>query len=531
MNGPFDYIVVGAGSAGCLLANRLSADPRVRVLLLEAGGRGRNPLIRVPMVAGLLYFMPSLNWGYETVPQGGLDGRSLVWPRGRVLGGSSAINGMMYIRGTPADYDQWRQSGLAGWGYEDVLPFFRSFERNVSHADRHFHGHEGELWTERARGENPIYGAWLDSARAAGADLNPDFNGARQEGVGYYDFNIRDGRRVTAATAFLDPIRGRQNLSVITDLQVAKLTFHQRQCTGLLLLDGRELTVKREVILCAGTVNSPQLLELSGIGDGERLQKLGIPVVAHSPEVGRNLQDHLGIYVQHTCTQPVTLYGLMRPDRAIWAGLRDLAAGKGPASSVPLEAGGFLKTRRDLDEPDVHITAVPGLSLATTRLGQMRHGFLTNLYQLRPHSRGTTYIVSPDAGAKPRIDPCYLNDPLDVQCLREGTRLIRSIVGQAPLDPLRGEEIAPGAGVSDDDDDAIDAWVRSSANTIFHPVGTCRMGADERAVVDGALRVRGVESLRVVDASIMPTITSGNTAAPTMMIAEKAASMIRAHDK
>jgi choline dehydrogenase len=527
MNELADYIVIGAGSAGCLLANRLSENPANRVILLEAGGRSWNPLIRVPMMAGLLYFMKSLNWGYETAAQTGLADRRLVWPRGRVLGGSTIINGMMYVRGNRLDYDGWRQRGLTGWGYDDVLPLFRRFERNVSHADPDYHGHDGELWTEKARGESPLYAAWLASAEAAGFARNPDFNGASQEGVGLYDFNIREGRRVSAASAFLDPVRNRPNLRIITDARVARLRFEGRHCTGVELADGQApLRAAREVVLAAGAVNTPQLLELSGIGDPALLRDLGITVVAESPDVGRNLQDHLGIYVQQQCTRPVTLYGLMRPDRAALAGLRALLTGKGPAAAVPLEAGGFIRTRPGLDAPDVHITFVPGLSLATTQMGQMQHGFLTNVYQLRPQSRGTIHITAPDPAAKPRIDPNYLSDPADLRCLVDGVVLARRITAQEPMAPWRGDEIAPGAGVTEEAD--IADWVRRTANTIFHPVGTARMGADARSVVDGELKVRGVDGLRIADASVMPAIISGNTSAPTMMIAEKAAAMMGA---
>lgn len=521
-----DYIVVGAGSAGCLLANRLSADPSVRVLLLEAGAKDWNPLIRIPLVAGLLYYLPSLNWGYETEAVSGLDGRKLVWPRGRVLGGSTAINGMMYMRGHRSDYDQWRQMGLAGWGYDDVLPLFKRFERNVSHHDD-FHGTDGELWTERAPGDNPLYHAWLEAAFAAGFKPNPDVNGAEQEGLGFYDFNIRNGRRVSAAAAFLTPVRQRPNLRVLTGIHVNRLSFDGRRCAGVEIEEAgaaRTLKARREVILSAGAINSPQLLMLSGIGDAAALRAHGIEARVDRPAVGQNLQDHLGIYVQHACLQPITLYGLMRPDRAVMAGLRALVSGRGPGASIPLQAGGFLKTRPDLEIPDVHITVVPGLSLATTRLGQMQHGFLTNVYQLRPESRGTVTLAAPDPRAKPVIQPNYLASPVDVRCLRDGVHLVRRIVGEPPLDPYRGRELSPGDDV--DSDAAIDAWVRSTANTIFHPVGTCRMGADPGAVVDADLRVRGVEGLRVADASVMPTIIGGNTSVPTMMIAEKCAALL-----
>jgi choline dehydrogenase len=525
-----DYVVVGAGAAGCLLANRLSADPSARVLLLEAGGGAKNPLIQIPMVAGLLYFWKGLNWGYETASQPGLGGRAIGWPRGKTLGGSTAINGMMYMRGHAQDYDQWRQLGLAGWGYADVLPHFKAFEGNVSHADGDaYHGRDGELFTEQASGEHPIYHAWRAAGQAAGFPTNSDFNGADQEGLGVYDFNIKEGRRVTGKTAFLDPIRHRANLAVETNAQALRLVFEGRRCTGVEVADGPasyRIAAHREVILTAGAVNSPQLLQLSGIGGGAALSALGVPVLVDRPEVGGNLQDHLGIYVQHACRQPVTLYGLMRPDRALLAGLQALLFGSGAAARVPLEVGGFLKTRPELDLPDVHITCVPGLSLAMTQAGQMQHGFLTNVYQLRPYSRGRIDIVSPDPRDKPRIDPNYLSHPEDLRCLADGVDLVRRIVGQSAMDAYRGEELSPGAGVQDRD--AIEAWVRASSNTIFHPVGTCRMGADENAVVDADLKVRGVDGLRVADASIMPRIVGGNTAAPTMMIAHKVASLIRA---
>jgi choline dehydrogenase len=524
----YDFVIVGAGAAGCLLANRLSADSNNRVLLLEAGGKDWNPLIRMPLVAGLLYFTPSLNWGYATEPQEGLQGRSVKWPRGKVLGGSTAINGMMYMRGQRQDYDDWRQAGLNGWSYDDVLPFFKSFEQNASHdGDNTYHGRDGELHTQKAKAEHPLYDAWLDCARAAGQADNEDFNGANQEGVGAYDFNIKGGRRVSAAAAFLEPIRSRQNLTVITRAHAQRLRFSKGVCTGLECRVGahtKEYTANRDVILACGAVNSPQLLQLSGIGDSATLQDLDIPVVVDRPAVGQNLQDHIGVYLQHKCLKPITLFGLMRPDRAIFAGLRQMLFGTGPAASVPLEVGGFLKTRSELDRPDIHVTFVPGLSLATTQAGQMQHGFLTNVYQLRPKSRGSISITSSYPMDKPRIDPNYLNDPDDIACLRDGVRLIRNIAVQSALEAYRGDEISPGADAVSDDQ--IDDWIRGSVDTIFHPVGTCRMGADDDAVLDEDLQVRGVSNLRVVDASAMPNIPSGNTSIPTMMIAEKAAATI-----
>jgi choline dehydrogenase len=523
-----DFIIVGAGAAGCLLANRLSADPANRVLLLEAGGRDRNPLIRVPLLAGFLYYVKSLNWPYRTEPDPGLNGRSLVWPRGRVLGGSTAINGMMYMRGHPRDYDDWRQLGLAGWSYEDVLPLFRAFERNASHpgADT-YHGRAGELFTEKARGDNPLYAAWLEAAYAAGMPANDDNNGAVQEGLGLYDFNIERGRRVSSAAAFLHPSETRPNLRIITRAQVTALTFDGLRCTGVAYRQGgteHRASASREVVLCGGAINSPQLMQLSGIGDPALLGQHGIAVRLARPDVGGNLQDHLGVYIQHRCLQPVTLYSLFRPDRAAAAVVRAMLFGTGPAASVPLEAGGFLRTRSDLDIPDIHMTFVPGLSLAATQAAQREHGFLTNFYQLRPRSRGSIAIRSADPLAAPRITPNYLSDPEDCRVMRDGVRLVRHILSQAPMAPFRGEEIAPGPAAQSDDE--IDDWVRSSAGTTFHPVGTCRMGADKDAVLDAALRVRGIGALRVVDASAMPLMIGGNTSIPTMMIAEKAARLM-----
>jgi choline dehydrogenase len=523
-----DFIVVGAGAAGCLLANRLSADPKNRVVLLEAGGRDRNPLIGVPLLAGFLYYLKSLNWPYRTEPDPGLNGRSLVWPRGRVLGGSTAINGMMYMRGHRRDYDDWRQLGLAGWSYEDVLPLFRAFERNRSHPGAEaYHGRDGDLFTEKARGENPLYAAWLAAAFAAGMPANDDANGAEQEGLGLYDFNIEKGRRVTAATAFLRAAEKRPNLRIITRAQATALTFDGLRCTGVEYRQGgasHRLAARREVALCGGAINSPQLLQLSGIGDPALLAAHGIAVRLARPAVGGNLQDHLGVYIQHRCLQPVTLYALFRPDRAVRAVTQAMLFGTGPAASVPLEAGGFLRTRDDLDIPDIHMTFVPGLSLAATRAGQREHGFLTNFYQLRPRSRGSIAIRSADPLVPPRIMPNYLSDPEDRRVMRDGVRLVRRIVAQAPLAPYRGAEIAPGPEAQSDE--AIDEWVRNSAGTTFHPVGTCRMGADADAVLDAELRVRGIGHLRVVDASAMPLMIGGNTSIPTMMIAEKAARLM-----
>lgn len=528
MTESFDYIIVGAGSAGCVLANRLSEDGRHTVLLLEAGGRDSNPLIRVPMVSGLIYFWKSINWNYVTTPQPRLDGRVLNWPRGKVLGGSSSINGMMYMRGHRADYDMWAGQGLPGWGYADILPYFKRSEGHLERPADAFHGTVGPLAVIKARGENPLYREFLAAGAAEGFVANDDFNGADQEGLGLYDFNIRNGRRESTATAFLRPAAGRQNLAVWTRALATRIEIENGRATGLSVLRaGKSVSVaaKREIILSGGAINSPQLLQLSGIGDPEALKKAGVTPRVESRDVGRNLQDHLGVYLKYRCKEPITLYSMFRPDRAIAAGLRALLLGSGPATSIPLEAGGFLKTRPDLDIPDIHITFVPGLNLETTRAGQGQHGYLINFYQLRPESRGEVAIQSADPAAAPIIEPNYLDAEADRRCMRDGVRLARRIGASPALARHDAGAISP---VDADlrDDAAIDAWVRAGANTIFHPVGTCRMGGDDRAVVDGELKVRGVLGLRVADASVMPAIVGGNTSAPTMMIAEKAADMI-----
>jgi choline dehydrogenase len=436
------------------------------------------------------------------------------------------------MRGHRSDYDHWAQAGCTGWGYDDVLPYFRRSEENPEREGDPFHGQGGPLHVARARGDNPLYAAFLaaglSAARAEGACENPDFNGADQEGLGLYDFNIARGRRVSAATAFLDPIRHRANLTVWTSAPVARVLFEGRRATGVVAAphgQSRIVRARREVILAGGAINTPQLLHLSGIGPAATLRAAGVTPLIDAPGVGRNLQDHLGVYLTFAARDPVTLYGLMRPDRAAAALFTAWAFGRGPATAVPLEAGGFLRTRPDLAIPDIHITFVPGLNLETTRKGQGRHGYLINFYQLRPESRGEIAITSPDPRVPPRIDPNYLAAEADRRTLRDGVRLAARIGDDPALARHRKDHISPRpADLASDA--TIDAWVRAGANTIFHPVGTARMGADPESVTDPALRVRGVEGLRIADASVMPTVIGGNTSAPTMMIAEKAADLI-----
>jgi choline dehydrogenase len=526
--GNFDYIIVGAGSAGCVLANRLSEDRSKSILLVEAGGSDRNPIFQIPLLAGVAYWKKSTNWNYVTTPQSHLNNREIKWPRGKVLGGSSTINGMMYMRGNAADYENWAQSGLTGWSYEDVLPYFCRSECNPERSGDLYHGQDGPLMVRKARGENPLYSDFLAAGREEGARVNDDFNGCDQEGLGLYDFNTRGGRRESSATAFLRPVMKRSNLTIYTRTEVRRIMLLEGRATGLVLRRGDrnfEVMARNEVILSSGAINSPKLLMLSGIGPQAELARHGIKAVHDLPEVGRNLQDHLGVYLTYGCKDPVTLYSLFRPDRAAIAFARAFLFGTGPASSVPLEAGGFLKTRADLSVPDIHITFVPGLSLDTTRAGQGRHGYLINFYQLRPKSRGTIKLASSDPRKAPLIDPNYLSAEVDRQCMRDGVRLARRIGERSPLADRKLTELSPTqADLASDA--TIDGWVRAGANTIFHPVGTCRMGVDAESVVDTDLKVRGIQGLRVVDASVMPAIIGGNTSAPTMMIAEKAADMI-----
>jgi len=525
----FDFVIVGAGTAGCVLANRLSAETGVSVLVLEAGGPYRHPMLRIPMMGGLSYFIKSTNWGYESAPEPHMDNRRIPWPRGKVLGGTSSINGMMYMRGHRWDYDNWAALGLNGWSYDEVLPYFKYAEGHSERRDA-YHGNDGPFIVSRAKSDNPLYSVFLQACRQADHPETDDFNGAQQEGMGRQDFNIDKGRRVSTATAYITPALERPNLKVVTRAHVTRLVVKNGRVTGVeYALCGKGSSKKfvhaeREVVLCGGAINSPALLQLSGIGDRALLKSLDIPVVAELPGVGANLHDHVGAYVQNHCLKPVTLYRLFRADRAALALLRVWLFGDGPGASIALEAGGFLRTRPELDIPDVQISFIPGLSLDTTRAKQGKHGYLTHFYLARPESRGRIAIRSADPFAAPNIEPNSLATETDRQVMRDGVRLVREIMAQNAFAPYRGEELSPGKGVKSDDD--IDAWVRANATTVWHPVGTCKMGTSDDAVVDAALRLHGLTGLRVADASVMPQIPAANTAAPTIMIAEKAADMI-----
>ena len=533
----YDYVIIGAGSAGCVLANRLSEDPAVRVLLLEAGGWDWNPLIHIPLGVGKLVRSNLHSWGYWTEPEPNLDNRRLYWPRGKVIGGSSSVNSMIYVRGHPRDYDTWAQLGCRGWSWDEVLPYFLASE---GHVDRHgdaLHGTSGPLAVQRGRGDNPLYEVWRAAGEQAGHRVNDDVNGPNQEGVGRYDFTIHNGRRASAAACYLRPVRRRPNLTIETGALTKRVVVEGGRAVGVEYDKGHvpeRVAVAREVLLSGGALNSPQVLMLSGIGDPAVLRSHGIDVVRELPGVGRNLQDHLDIPLMVACPKPVTLHSLTRIDRAAWAMARAALFRDGPAASFPAEGAAFLRTRPELEAPDVQMHFLIGLDSKRLRIPWLwkygagptdRNGFTVRMCHLRPESRGHLDLASANPTDRVRIFANYCASETDRRTLRDALRLARGIVAQPAFDGWRGEELKPGPDVTSDS--AIDAYIQAIAETIYHPVGSCAMGTGEDAVVDPELRVRGIEGLRVVDASIMPQLIGGNTNAPTIMIAEKAADLIR----
>ncbi|MFJ4192686.1 GMC family oxidoreductase [Pseudomonas sp. NPDC089534] len=518
----FDYIIVGAGSAGCVLANRLSADPGIRVCLLEAGPPDTSPLIHTPVGVAAILPTRHVNWAFHTVAQPGLGGRLGYQPRGKVLGGSSSINGMVYIRGHRSDFDDWQALGNDGWSYEDVLPYFRKSESHHK-GSNDFHGADGELHVSPAH-RHPATEAFVAAGRMARHRYNPDFNGEDQEGVGYYDVTIRDGRRWSAASAFLNPARQRSNLTVLTGAQARRILLEGKRAVGVeLTLNGSRVSIKarKEVLLAAGTFGSPHLLMLSGIGSAAELQPQGIAVQHELPGVGQNLRDHPDVVLCYKSTDTsllgVSLGGSLKMGKAVVDYVRHK---RGPLSSNCAEAGAFLKTRPELERPDIQLHSVIGAVDDHNRKLHWGHGFSCHVCVLRPKSVGSVGLNSADPAADPRIDPNLLAHDDDVQTLLKGYRITREILAQSPMGRFGLKDL-----YSQDlhSDEQLIELLRRRTDTIYHPVGTCKMGRDEMAVVDDRLRVHGLEGLRVIDASIMPTLVGGNTNAATYMIAERGA--------
>jgi choline dehydrogenase len=523
----YDYIIVGAGSAGCVLASRLTESGEHRVLLLESGGRDSNRWIHIPIGFGKVMFDRKVNWMFETEPEPRMNGRNIKIPRGRVLGGSSSINGLIYIRGQREDYDDWRALGNPGWGFEDCLPYFKKAENQARGADE-WHGVGGPLCVSDVKDRHPLADSFIEAGAQLGIGRNDDFNGARQEGLGYFQGTARNGMRCSAAVAYLRPAMARRNLTVVTDAHANRILLDGVRATGVAYTvngSAQQAFAEREVIVAAGAIQSPQLLQLSGIGPGELLQQHGIGVAKALPGVGRNLQDHLQSRIIWRCCQSVTVNDdLMSWRRKAQIGLQYALKRSGPLSWYAGLAGGFARTRPELDRPDVQFHFFP---YSTDRTDPSLHrfsGFTMSVCKLRPDSRGTVHIKSADPFAAPAIQPNFLERESDVATMLDGLKLIRSLAATGPLSRWIVAEHDPGPECASDDQ-LVD-FVRNKGITVYHPVGTCRMGSDPDAVVDAQLRVQGMDRLRVIDASVMPIVTSGNTNAPVIMIAEKAADMI-----
>ena len=541
MSNTFDYIIAGAGSAGCVLANRLSKDPSIKVLLIEAGGSDWHPFVRMP--AGVLELMSgegagkNYNYGFWTEGQPHLNNRKLFTPRGKGVGGSSNINGMLYIRGHARDYDIWRQLGNEGWSYDEVMPYFKKAERNQN-GESEFHGGDGELGVSNpVFSNNPLHKTFINAGIEAGYPYNEDLNGATQEGFGPAQQTIWNGKRESTGQSFIKPVLDRKNLTISKMSVTKKLLFKGNKCIGLEYIKNKtvhSVFAEREVMVCGGAINSPQLLQLSGIGRGDYIKKWGLDVVADLPGVGENLQDHLDILSHYECTQPVTDarhmmgpfgWGFIKQALILtqWGLMRS-----GPGNDIGLAALSFMKTEENLDLPDIQMHFIGALLKDHGKTKPDQHCFSNHVCVLRPESRGYIALKSLDPNVQPLIQPNYLSAQKDLDVMVKGVKMSREVINQKAFDQYRGAELNPGPDVQTDKE--IEEFVRANAETIYHPVGTCKMGSDEFAVVDDKLRVRGVENLRVVDASVMPTLIGGNTNAPTIMIADKISDHILGKD-
>ncbi len=523
----YDYVIVGAGPAGCCLAARLTEDPDVSVLLLEAGGADRHPYIRVP--AGFAKLTgTSHTWGYSTAPQREVDRRAMWYPQGRVLGGGSSINAMVYARGNAKDYDAWADAGCTGWSYADVLPYFKRPEDNERfHND--YHGSGGPLGVSDPVRPLPISGAFLRAAQQAGLPFNPDFNGAAQDGCGYYQVTNRNARRCSGVDAFLRPAMARPNLTVETRAMAARVVVEGGRATGVdygRRSRAQHARATREVLVCAGAIGSPRLLMLSGIGRGDELKALGIDVIHDLPGVGQNLQDHMDVYVVSECRGDFSYDKVARPHRTLWAIVQYILFRQGPIASTLIDAGGFWYADPDARSPDIQLHFVLGAGLEHGLAKLRNAGVTLNSALLRPRSRGTVTLRDSDPRSPPVIDPNYWGNPYDREMSLRGFKLAREIMAQEAFRPFILCERYPGPDDVQSDAE-IATYARKTAKTDYHPVGTCKMGADDMAVVDPALKVRGLKGLRIIDSSAIPFLTSGNTNAPTIMVAEKGADHVR----
>jgi choline dehydrogenase len=518
----YDYIIIGAGSAGCVLANRLSEDPAVKVLLLEAGGPDTRKEIHIPVAFSKL-FKTSCDWAFYTEPEQQLEKRNLYWPRGKVLGGSSSINAMIYIRGHQYDYDHWRDLGNSGWGFADVLPYFKKSEDQENGASE-YHGSSGPLHVTNLRSINPLSEAFVSAAEQAGYKRNPDFNGSQQEGFGFYQVTQWEGKRCSAAAAYLHPVMKRPNLTVRTGVQVFDIIFEKRRAIAVSLQQGEgsaQEHAEREIILCTGAVGSPQLLMLAGVGPADHLRSLGIPVSCDLPGVGANLQDHPAVPLVYQCTQPISLANA----ETVKSLARYMCFKNGMLTSNVAEAGGFISTDSGSPAPNVQFHFGPGYYVDHGFATFKGHAFTLGPTVIRPYSRGRISLRSTNPLDAPVIQANYFADQRDLDAMLEGLKIARTLAATSVFDKYRGREMHPGPEARNDE--ALLAHIAKFATTLYHPVGTCKMGSDTQAVVDSELRVHGLQGLRVVDASVMPTVIGGNTNAPTIMIAEKAADLIK----
>jgi choline dehydrogenase len=532
MGEAYDYVIVGAGSAGCVLADRLTEDGKSSVSVLEYGGSDRALIIQMPAALSLPMNSKTYNWGYFSEPEPFLDGRRLHCPRGKVLGGSSSINGLVYARGHALDFERWDEEGAKGWGYADVLPYFRRAESFRGGADA-WRGADGPLAVAHGARNNPLYEAFIEAGREAGYPVSADLNGEWQEGFGFLDMTVKNGVRASTANAYLRPAMKRPNLRVVTHALATRIAFEGRRAVGVHYRRGRRehlMRARREVILSGGPINSPQLLKLSGVGPAAELTKLGIEVRADRPGVGENLQDHLEFYFQVASKAPITLYRHTGVFARGMVGLQWMLRGSGLGATNHFEAGGFIRSRAGERYPDIQFHFLPMAVAYDGSTLAREHGFQAHVGPMRSKSRGSVSLASRDPAEPPKIRFNYMSHPDDWAEMRACVRLTREIFAQRAFDPYRGREISPGADCVSDE--AIDAFVRAKVESAFHPCGTCRMGArsDPLAVVDPETQVIGLEALRVVDSSIMPSITNGNLNAPTIMLAEKAANMIRGRD-